>query len=553
MAKMHPPSPPQGIPDSERHVWHALTTLHDDWSVFHGVAWQGERSGRQREGEGDFILLHPKVGMLFLEVKGGREFRVVDGRWHRVQGSKLKPIADPFEQARSTQHEVIRRVRDELGVSGFRFGHAVVFPNLASAEGLGLQAQEATVMTREDLRDSPEAVSGLVEHWDLESDMASDDVAQIVGLLSPSTVIRTSLSDDLILVRQRIEAWTQEQVQVLDGLARNRRALIYGGAGTGKTILAMEKARRLAREGKDVLLVTFNVPLAVWITGAMRDVPSVHVFHFHGLVRNLANKARKTQTDMSGRMRFTVPSKPDPGWYEGPDTDLLVDAAEAVGFNVDAVIVDEGQDFAPHHWTALEILLSDPTAGEYHVFLDRHQSLYRSDWEPPFDGLSYDLRKNCRNTKPIAELVSLVMEESGEPAMVEGPDVVFVPIENVEGAAKALKRQLDEVVNQGGVAVEEVAILTSDRGLVDNLVGTTIAGSTLVKPPSVVGIRIDTIHRFKGLEADAIFLILPDQARGDDGALDDYQRRLAYVGLSRPRSYLCVLARESVGTALGLA
>lgn len=552
MAKMHPSSLPQGIPDSERQVWHALTQLDDAWSVSHGLRWQGERGDRQGEGEGDFVLLHPAVGLVFLEVKGGREFRIVDGQWYRQSGTQLSRIADPFEQVRSTEHEVIRRIRDELGISDIRFGHAVVFPHLASAGGLGLQAHDALVITRSRLPHMAEAVDGVVAHWRLGSSLSPDEVTRVTALLSPTTVIRTTLGDDLVLVREKIEAWTQEQVLVLDGLSRNRRALVYGGAGTGKTILAMEKARRLARDGGKVLLVTFNVPLAVWIATAMRDVESVQVSHFHGLVRNLADKAKKVQTKGSGRIRFTLPAKLDSGWYEGPDAELLVDAAEATAYSVDAIVVDEGQDFAPHHWTALEMLLGDPSSGEYHVFLDRHQALYRSDWEPPFDGLSYDLRKNCRNTRPIAELVSLVMDQSGEPAMVEGPDVVFVPIENFEGAAKALKRMLDEVVNQGRVPAREVAILTSDRSLVDNLVGTSIAGVRLVKPPSLEGVRVDTIHRFKGLEADAVFLILPDEARGEGGALDDYQRKLAYVGLSRPRSYLCVLARKAVGAALGL-
>jgi hypothetical protein len=524
----------------------------DDWSVFHGVAWQGERRARQGEGEGDFILLHPDVGLLFLEVKGGREFRIIDGQWYRVSGVELARIADPFEQVRGTQHEVVRRLREELGIAGFAFGHAVVFPHLVTAEGLGLQANEATVITRGKVQRIADVVNDLVAHWDLRSSLSDEEATRITGLLSPSTVIRTRLSDDLILVRQRIEAWTQEQVQVLDGLSRNRRAMVYGGAGTGKTILAMEKARRLAKAGKRSLIVTFNVPLAVWITQSMRDEPAVDVFHYHGLVRDLADKARRLQSDMSGRMRFTVPNRPDPGWYEGRDTDLLLDAAEVTGYSVDAVIVDEGQDFAPHQWTALEMLLADPSAGEYQVFLDRHQSLYRSDWEPPFDGLSFDLRRNCRNTKPIAGLVSLVMNEAGEPAMVDGPDPIFISIESVEGAAKALKSRLDEVVNKGGVPVEEVVILTSERGLVDKLVGTSMAGVKLVKPPSTDGIRVDTIHRFKGLEADAVFVILPDDTRGPGATLDDYQRTLAYVGMSRPRSYLCVLAPNRMGAALGL-
>ena len=55
---------------------------------------------------------------------------------------------------------------------------------------------------------------------------------------------------------------TEQQFAVLDRLRRQRRVSISGGAGTGKTVLALEKARRLAREGSGVLLTCFNRPLA---------------------------------------------------------------------------------------------------------------------------------------------------------------------------------------------------------------------------------------------------------------------------------------------------
>ncbi len=52
----------------------------------------------------------------------------------------------------------------------------------------------------------------------------------------------------------RILALTEEQFSVLDTLARLRRVAVSGGAGTGKTLLALEKAKRLAGEGFETLL-----------------------------------------------------------------------------------------------------------------------------------------------------------------------------------------------------------------------------------------------------------------------------------------------------------
>jgi hypothetical protein len=548
---MYPSSPPQGIPDSERHVWRSLRALDNDWSVFHGVAWQGERGGRQAEGEGDFILVNPSQGLLCLEVKGGREFRVEKGKWSRRENAGFARIADPFEQAASTQREVVKRIQ-ELGIRDFGYGHAIALPQLQTAEGLGLRAHEATVLTRPKLQDVSTSIGDLVMHWNLKAALDPGDMTEIAGLLSPTTQLRAKLNDDLVLVRARIEAWTQEQMAVLDGLVRNRRTLVYGGAGTGKTILAMEKARRLARVGKRSLIVTFNFPVAHWIKGEVADESKIDVHHFHDLVRKLADRAKPRSGTLDDLARWIYPDKPADDWYEGPDADLLISAAAEVGYTVDAVIVDEGQDFAPHHWAGLELLLADPGVGEFHVFLDRHQALYRDDWQPPFDGLGYDLSRNCRNSKQIAGLVAVLMQEAGEPAMVEGPDPIFISVSNVEGAVKALKGSLHEVINEGGVSPKDVVILSSERAYVDALRGGTLAGVELVRPPSTDGVRVETVHRFKGLEADVVFLILPTRGRGEDGVLDDYQRMLAYVGMSRARSYLCVLAKDRVGEALGL-
>lgn len=51
---------------------------------------------------------------------------------------------------------------------------------------------------------------------------------------------------------------SHEQYVIMQNFFVNKRMLIYGPAGTGKTLLAMEQCRRLRAEGKKVLYVCYN-------------------------------------------------------------------------------------------------------------------------------------------------------------------------------------------------------------------------------------------------------------------------------------------------------
>ena len=137
-------------------------------------------------------------------------------------------------------------------------------------------------------------------------------------------------------VGARLLLLTEKQMQVLDGLRRNRRAVIYGGAGTGKTVLAAERTRRLTGEGFRVLLSCFNRPLADHLRAGFGGVDGVTVHGFHSLCRW-----------QIGHAGMAFPDEPDSDWWEHEAPERLVEAAYNTGFEVDALVVDEGQDFAP--------------------------------------------------------------------------------------------------------------------------------------------------------------------------------------------------------------
>ncbi len=185
---------------------------------------------------------------------------------------------------------------------------------------------------------------------------------------------------------------TTGQYQLLNVLAGVRRAAIVGGAGTGKTMLAAEKARRLAREGFTTLLVCFNAPLARMLAEetaeTARSTGRLTVTTFHQLCQDL------------GREAGVLGERPDPvpqTWWDATLPDALVDAGERLGPRYHAIVVDEGQDFAPEWLLALEALSFGGREDVLYVFHDPAQAIYREDVVGQLGLQEYPLEQNCRN------------------------------------------------------------------------------------------------------------------------------------------------------------
>jgi len=525
----------------------ALRKLPDPWVVFYNVEWQAERGGRPGDGEADFVLHNPGVGLIIIEVKGGG-ISVGDGNWYSFdRDGRRHKIHDPFEQAKTSKYALIRHLKAPSDAPDFiPAGHAVAFPDLANPDTLGANAPAELMICRPDLADPLTAIDRIADHWELNGGLSTTTSDAVTELLAPAKTLRRTLRDDVAEVDAQIEHWTDDQAEALDALRRNPRQLIFGGAGTGKTVLAQEKAKRLAEEGKRVLLTCFNHPLAEQISRDLESIEAIEVASFHRLCRRLAKQAATVWRPGERRDSFAqrFPDRPDQDFWESGAPDLLVEAADFLGFSVDAVVVDEGQDFAPSWWAALELLLKEPSTGEYYVFADTHQAIYRQSWEPPFPGPSFELQKNCRNTLPIAEKVAAIYGDRASALVSSGVTPEFVEVVNEEGMVRTLRGVFHQLLNEGKLATSQVAVLCQRKSDVQTLRSLQIAGHSIVDLNAWGdGVLAETIHRFKGLEADACIVILWEVARPWDKAL-------AYIGMSRPRAQLCVVASPLVKEAL---
>jgi hypothetical protein len=535
MARMYPNKLPADASPSEGPVYRALTKLPDEWRVFHSVGWQSLRKGRQGDGEADFVLVHPHHGLIVIEAKGG-SIQIRDGDWITAGKSGSHKI-DPFEQAVASKHALISYLKETIpDLPWIEAGHAVWFPEITVGGDLTAAAPDELLLDRRDLRRPIEAINDIVNRWNLHRPLDEEALEAITQHLAPTVFIRHTLADDVAEVHARQVELTETQRLALAGLGRVRRVLVFGGAGTGKTVLAAERARRLSADGFRVVLTCFNRPLGDALKSDFSENDLVTAGSFHRLAREWIEDAG-----------LEFPEDPDDNWWDDPLGELLLEAFTSGGFRADAIIIDEGQDFDDSWFMALEGALDDPDNGVFLVFADRHQAIYREDWEPPMDAVEYHLDLNCRNTNQISEVVARIYGGDLPTRGTDGPEPLFISVESPEGVDKSLRGILHKLVNEGNLSTNEVIVLTQKRATKDRLVGQSAAGLTLETiEDRTDGIAVETIHRYKGLEAAAAVVILERLEKDRDKAI-------AYIGLSRPRAQLVVIGPENVGHRLGMA
>lgn len=560
----HVPAPSK----AEQRVYVALQDqLPDAYTVFHSVAWISRlHGGEATDGETDFLIAHPELGLLAIEVKGGGvrvDYRT--GQWSSVDAqAKEHPISNPFRQAVRGKHSLLGKLREHpdwkrLGIGRIVVGHGVLFPDVADGHRLrGPDAPVEILGDSSDITHIRQWVERVFEHWR----GSGTGMPEPSGMLGPAGVdlvrrvfarvveVRPLLSHAAALEEDERLRLTAEQVRVLDLLSRQRRVAISGGAGTGKTLLAVEKAKRLAAEGFSTLLTCFNRPLADHMRSLCIGIAGLEVASFHQVCEAWANAAFCEGQDVLAQARLHYP-RGDHFSLQLPAAFTL--AVEAVAKRYDAIVVDEGQDFPDEFWLPLELSLSDPDRSPLYVFFDENQSVYRLADAFPMDLSPVGLSKNCRNTKIIhAAAFRHYTGPDAEPPSVPGVPIVRLMEESLERQARAISRFVTRLLTDDKFSCRDVVILIADRARRSEyeraLTATSLPHGTTwgTKSASEGRVLIDTIARFKGLESLAAVVWL--------GAREDTMegRETLYVGLSRARSILCVCGAEaSLHDALG--
>ncbi len=535
MAHMYPAQlRPETKSPAERKLYKAFASqLSDEFHVFHSISWQvpDVRHGAT-DGEADFIVAHPGLGVLVIEVKGG-QIRYDGTISHWYSGENL--IQDPFEQAKGNKYSFLKLLKEHSYWKDrwLTLGHAVAFPDVSVPHRLRLDAPLEIVMDVSDLDDLADWVQKATAYWygqdQVKGAPGDKGVRLLAEVLSPSWELHLQLGVIIQAEQKEIKRLTEEQFYILDLLGRTRRAAISGCAGSGKTTLAVEKAVRLAHQGSKVLLTCFNRFLAEYLAKNLAGISSVDVASFHQLALGLCKQAGLVSDSVTFDSTFFTDTLPD----------LLMQSIDRLGTRYDALIVDEGQDFHANWWVPLQCLLHDPDHGFLYLFYDDNQNLYSRDIFP-LELAHFPLTRNLRNTRAIHRMVTQFYHSEIKPEAV-GPEGRPIEVQTYAESSelrRLLKQTLHRLVLEENITPEDVVVLTPRSQQRSQLWQLGHLGNFRLTDQWAAGgvnIYCTTVHSFKGLESPVVILAEVDQE------VSANLERILYVGCSRACNHLIVL------------
>lgn len=539
MATMIPRAIVETAPHGERVVFEALRDqLPDDVIALHSQRFffESQDTRPPRQGECDFIILDPRRGILDLEVKGGTIRRGASGDWTTTNRKGTHPISHPGRQAERNIRavtEIVGRHKYMRGQGPARFGWCTCFPESQVKNDLGPDLPRSLMIDHDDLRDLRTAL-GIA--FDAHGARLGSEVPIsrkiFLESLAPGAdlapTLASRLDDDLpILIRL-----TDEQLQVLDLMRRTRRLAIRGAAGTGKTLVAMERARRMATDGARVLLLCYNRQLAAELATSAENFVAKG---FHAYCR---------ETVMRSGLAFNPPKGTGAKAFWDEDVaQLLSDALDLLpDERWDAVIVDEGQDFKELWWLPIEKLLKPEPASALWVFHDPAQNIYGGGPAEAMGLQEIDLTYNCRNTKKIAEFANAFVGQQPvmKPGAPDGVDITQLTATDDNDMYDEVRSKLIDLVDKQKVAAERILLLSPNSTQRSALWRNGRIGKfQLVEYPARPGngeIAFSSLAGFKGLDRDVV--ILAEVKPGEFTTTD----RHMYVGTSRAKLALFVIS-----------
>lgn len=534
--------------------------LPADWLVLFSVPWVGVTvSGRHYDGEADFIVLVPGHGFLVIEVKGGGvQYVPSEGRWYSIDGRRIRHlIKDPFRQAVAEKHAVIGILRNNAGWKAAHpgwvlAGHSVLLPDVDRLEGVvGPESPREILGGRSSLDDVQRWIESVMKFWagrskDWEA-LSRSSLLAAENALSGRLEARPLLSVQLGFEERIRVQLTEQQSRVLRAIGSRRRAAVCGGAGTGKTLLALERARGLAQTGQRTLLICYNRLLADYFKATCQGDGNLLPMTFHQLCEWRTKLAReKSGRDVLEEAKLTCPKQGSQDFFDVHLPYALALSGEVLDDRFDAILVDEGQDFREEYWIGIELLLRNEQESYLNVFYDQNQSLYTTASSMPVKDEAFVLSFNCRNTATIHRLAYGYFsgDPTDPPPGNPGVPVDMITAPSVAVQGKAVHAAVVKLLTQEGLLPTQIAVLVCGQpkeSYFEQLRTKPLPRSVSwsIEAPAVAqGVRVDTVRRFKGLEADVVFLWGIDTASPDD------RRELFYVGISRAKSRLTLVGQN---------
>lgn len=530
----------------------------DDWCVLHSVGIA--RHPTQSQGESDFVVIIPGCGTFVLEVKGGG-ILLENGTWFSTDRSGIRHmIKNPIAEANNGMHAlrdyIEKNSTDKLHMSVFGFG--VVFPDSSVHGRFHLpDLDDLQIADADDLRDIKTYLLKLAGFW--KSRKAGNvfvpnkiQADALVALLRPNYEFRLSVSSQIQSVEKQVLVLTENQLEVFEGQLDNERCLTRGSAGTGKTLLAVECARIFARQNKRVGFFCYNRQLAAWLK---RHLADEELIVCDSILDYMEEMVSAVLPDEIAGLKKKTPAEYYQHALPSFFAEHLIDS-QFVPF--DCIIIDEAQDvFDPSYLEAIDLMvLGGIENGNWYFFMDSdQQNLYcsRLTYEKVNELLQhyhsfyakFTLRDNCRNSQAIIEKVDEIFGTQTRCRKMDtrGVDVTIRSYRKDRDQIVILEQVLGALVREG-IRLDDIVLLSPmkyERSVASELRSFAISTDMFDRSGKLL---FSTVHSFKGLESPVVVLI---DISGIDYA---NQLNLLYVGMTRARSALYILAAEKARIAI---
>jgi DNA polymerase III delta prime subunit len=568
MARMIPPYCEDSITsDGEKKLFRALENyLGDEYAILHslGIAEHREKIF----GEIDFVIVCSE-GILCLEVKGGLVSRR-EGLWYFTDrfGRENVKAEGPFFQVVSSMYSLRDHLKKRFGpadpVAVCQYACGVAFPDMPFARK-GADIIPEIIF---DARRGPEEIAGFIHsvfaYWRRKLEekhglaggkLSRVHIERVTDFLRGDFGYIPSLGQVVEKTDRRLLTLTREQANRLAMADENPRILVKGSAGTGKTLLGLEYARRCVLRNKKVLFLCFNRNLCRYLKLNVADqlprqTGRLRIDTLHGYLTDCL-KENNCLPPAGGIIRDE--------YYRRIVPEAFLEMLNQYGFSTeyDILVVDEGQDLLRLEYIMCmdAMVRGGMKDGIWYICFDPNQNIYNPEMDEglamiqEYHPVVLNLDTNCRNTRQIG--IYNVLATAIPPARylkIKGEDVVRMGYRDFEDERRNILKAVKKLISQG-ISPGKICLLSKYRFENSCLQGENIFKSickfqniTDLDPLYILedSLKFCTIHSFKGLEAPVVFLLDLDTLAGEQA------RFLNYVAISRATSLLYIFYRHDL-------